>query len=449
LFLQRPHGSFRPAYTVLSEPGPGYIGGETFFIENSPYIINVELNEVNSLLATNQPTNSDRVPSGLRRALLTFFVGATSRLIDRPTSNFAFLCHVSVNTRDHENIVGLIDRFKERTVRILDNTRTARYSSLVTELRTCYQNLVSTEPNLKPFDEILDKFKFYLRGANIKLINASSNEEINLDSAYNIFIGGNKLGRGVTIKNLLVSYYGRNPLRPNSDTVLQHARMYGYRSNDLGITRIFLPERLERHFRLIHEMENALRNLIARHPMGHFEGLYISNPLQATRRNVLNPNSIGLYTAGSYCNPSYPLRSEEVVANTAILDQNLQEFSEELPYIETTIDFIINIIKKCEHDPQFGSDLWNKKNLIIALEKSGDILGDKAYIRVRRNRNLVQPRAETQGFLSGGEAGEVPTDAPALFIYRLNRRQAEDFEVWWPLIRFADGNYVFAFSFRG
>ncbi|OGU81710.1 MAG: hypothetical protein A2W11_12785 [Ignavibacteria bacterium RBG_16_35_7] len=448
LFLQRPDGSFRPAYTVLSEPGPGYIGGDTFFTESSQYISSVDINEVNSMVATNQPANSDRIPAGLRRALFTFFIGATSRLIDKPVNNYAFLCHVSLNTRDHLNIVNLIDRFKERTIQILNDTSTVRYSSLITELRECYNNLISTETNLNNFDQIINKFKFYIRGTNIKLINASSNDEINLDSAYNIFVGGNKLGRGVTIKNLLVSYYGRNPRRPNSDTVLQHARMYGYRSADLGITRIFLPSRLEQHFRLIHEMENSLRSLIRRHPVGHFEGLYISNPLQATRRNVLDPNSIGLYTAGSYCNPMYPLRKKETASNTQWIDQNLQQYSDEVAFYETTIDSLIDIIKKCEHDPNIGADLWNKKNIISALEKTKDLFGNKAYLRVRRNRNLHQPRNETQGFLTGGEAGEVPNDAPTLFIYRLNKRTADDYEIWWPLIRFSEGNYVFAFSFK-
>ena len=77
-----------------------------------------------------------------------------------------------------------------------------------------------TENGLPDFISIVEKVKFYIRGANIRLVNALTNDEIKLDAAYNLFVGGNKLGRGVTIKNLLVSYYGRNPKRPNSDTVL-------------------------------------------------------------------------------------------------------------------------------------------------------------------------------------------------------------------------------------
>ena len=46
---------------------------------------------------------------------------------------------------------------------------------------------------------------------------------LTVETTYNLFVGGNKLGRGVTIKNLLVSYYGRHPRNPQADTVLQHA----------------------------------------------------------------------------------------------------------------------------------------------------------------------------------------------------------------------------------
>jgi hypothetical protein len=150
---------------------------------------------------------------------------------------------------------------------------------------------------------VLDRIGFLLPGASIKEINSTSDAAITLDHVYSIFVGGNKLGRGVTIPNLITSYYGRNPKKPNADTVLQHARMYGYREKHIGVTRLFLRDKLADHFRLIHQMETALRNLVDKYPEGKFEGIYISSPLQATRANVLDPNSIGVYVAGGYCNP--------------------------------------------------------------------------------------------------------------------------------------------------
>jgi hypothetical protein len=317
------------------------------------------------------------------------------------------------------------------------------------DLKTEYDDLSETQPILPPFNQVVERIKFYLHGANIKLVNALSNEEIKLDSVYNIFVGGNKLGRGVTIKNLLTSYYGRNPKRPNSDTVLQHARMYGYRQNEIGVTRLFLPEKLAEHFRIIHQQEDALRELVSRHPKGKFEGIYISSPLRATRSNVLDPNSIGMYVAGRSYNPVYPLRSESARGNTVWLDGKLSDFDDKAKEKEVTIDFLIELLEKCKPNPKYDIELWDQKTLTAALEKLKSLRGNKAYIVVRRGRDLREPRRETQGILSGGEESLAPKDAPTLFIYRQNEIPGKgEIAVWWPQLRFPEGNYVIAFSFN-
>jgi len=447
LFLQRPDNRYRPSFTVLSEPGPGYVGGEAFFEPGSPLLEYVDLEEVELLRATNQPTPTGTVPPGLRRALCTFLVAATSKIIQGSDHSFAFLCHVSMNTKDHEHIVTLIDRFKEVTAKTLQNRPGQQYMKLYKELKQAYDDIATTEQNLSDFDQVVEQIAFYIRGANIRLVNASSNEEIKLDAAYNIFIGGNKLGRGVTIRNLLVSYYGRNPKRPNADTVLQHARMYGYRERDLGITRLYLPERLADHFRLIHQMESALRGLVQRYPTGNFEGIYISAPLQATRKNVLDPNSIGIYVAGRSYNPVYPLRTAEVRKNTEWLDTKLAQYDGASDGKATTINSLIELLERCESDPTYGTGLWNKKTIKAALETIKAILdSDKAYIVVRRGRRLQEPRRETQGILDSGENRLAAEDAPTLFIYRQEATRSEP-AVWWPQLRFPEGNYVLAFSF--
>jgi len=264
-----------------------------------------------------------------------------------------------------------------------------------------------------------------------------------------IFVGGNKLGRGVTIKNLVTSYYGRNPKRPNSDTVLQHARMYGYRKGEIGVTRLFLPNKLAEHFRMIHQMENALRELVSKYPKGKFEGIYISSPLRATRANVLDPNSIGMYVAGGSYNPAYPLRSELASKNTEWIDNKLARFDGKAKGQETKIDYLIELLGKCVPDPRCGIELWDQKTLSAALEKLKSLRGNKGYIVVRRGRDLREPRRETQGILSGGEESLAPKDAPTLFMYRQTEIPAKrEIAVWWPQLRFPEGNYVMAFSFN-
>lgn len=450
LFLQRPEGFYRPSFTVLSKPGPGYIGGEAFFGLESKLLRSVDLDEVEQLRTTYQPAPTGSVPPGLRRALYSFLIAATAKKIQNPTEeNYAFLCHVSVNTADHRHIVNLLDRFKEETIRILHKPFLQRYQKLIQDLENEYRDLSGTQPGLPTFDQVVEKIKFYLHGANIKLVNALTNEEIKLDSVYNVFVGGNKLGRGVTIKNLLTSYYGRNPKRPNADTVLQHARMYGYRQDEIKVTRLFLPEKLAEHFRLIHQMESALRELVSKHPKGKFEGIYISSPLRATRPNVLDPNAIGMYVAGSSYNPAYPLRTKDVERNTDWLDLKLSEFDDQSAGKEVTIDFIIELLGKCAADPKHGVELWDQKTLVVALEKLKVLRGDKAYLVVRRRRNLMVVRRETQGILDSGEDKLASKDAPTLFMYRQNEVPAKgEIAVWWPQLRFSEGNYVMAFSFN-
>jgi hypothetical protein len=386
LFLQRPGHRFRPTFTVLAEPGDGYVGGDHFFGTGRGKLLrDVDIYEVTMLTASNQPNPNGDLPPGLKRAVYTFLVGAAAKVIERPADNFAFLCHVSMKTRDHEHIQQLLDDFKANTIKSFKDKSSSRYKILSTALKKSYDDLATTETSLPSFQDILDKIIFYMPGANIKLINATTEHEIKLDSVFNIFVGGNKLGRGVTVKNLLVSYYGRNPKTPKADTVLQHARMYGYRHEDLGVTRLFLPSRLAAHFTSIHEMEKSLRELVNKYKDGSFEGLYISGDWHPTRGNILDPNTIGYYVEGGNYTVRKPLRTNDAKASTDWLDKELRAIKDAPPPITITVEYLMALIEKIKIDPDKGSKLWNLKAIRSAL----DVLSlrnnsDKAYLYFTR-----------------------------------------------------------------
>jgi Z1 domain len=445
LFLQRPDHRYHPSFTVLTNPGPGYAGGDAFF-GSDQLLEYVDLAEVNQLKVSSQPHATGTIPKGLRSALFTFFIAASVQLKARPQEGFAFLCHVSVSNRDHAYIVSLIDRFKEDMIGTLAQKDTKKYASLVSHLSEAHAGLARTMPAIPPLEDVLEAVSFYIRGANIKLINVTSSDEIKLDGAFNLFIGGSKLGRGVTIKNLLVSYYGRNPLRPQADTVLQHARMYGYRERDLAVTRLFLPRVLADHFRSIHQMEAALRDLVRRYPTGNFEGVFIASPLKATRAAVLDPSKIGIYVGGGNYNPIYPLRTKESSANTVWLDQHLAGVSDDAPFQVITLGDMKALLSHCTPDPSHPGIFWNLKKIEAAMDSLESIYCmHDGYLVVRRNRDLTQPRRETRQIISNDEAGLAPRDKPTLFLYRMNRHGGE-LEVWWPQFRMPDGNFVIAFQ---
>ncbi len=448
LFLQNPNHRYRPSFTVLSEPGKGYVGGYEFFGDEDEKLLRfVDIEEVEQLTSSHQPSPTGQIPKGLRNALLVFLVGATCKRIENPTKGYAFLCHVSSSKVDHSYICSLIEAFKEDVFHIMEDSTSKQYEKFIAELESAYKDLEKTQVGLPPFTKVVERMKFYLHGARVKVINSVSGDEVELDAAYNIFVGGNKLGRGVTIKNLLVSYYGRNPKRPNADTVLQHARMYGYRQHDLGVTRLYLPQKLAKHFSLIHDMESALRDVVNKYPKGQFEVLYISSPLQATRKNVLDPDSLVAYVAGKSINASYPLRTAEMAPVTKSIDDELNHIGNEDGAVNTTIKNLISLLDRCHTDPEKESALWDMKNIKTALETIEHLMGESAYLVVRRGRELSPGRGVKEGILSGGEKNLAPSDKPTLFLYRQTNKLGT--EIWWPQLRFPEGNeqnYVLSFS---
>jgi len=318
LFLQGAIHDFRPKFTVLSHPGSEYVGGEDFFSDYSSLIREFSLADIDALACGSQPSPSLHLPKSLTNALDTFVVAATYKRLVQPDQNSAFLCHVSTRTDDHKHIVNLLRKYQSE----LASDLKVKKAAPAKRLRAAYDDLAKTHADLAKvkFDDILTKAEFYSPGFSVKLVNGATDDTVSLDSPYNLFVGGNKLGRGVTIKNLLVSYYGRNPKKPQADTVLQHARMYGYRRKDFGLLRLFLPPELNTVFKAIHKMERGLRTLIENKPMDNFRGVYVEGNLSATRKNVLAPGLLGMYTGGSNYNPAQIVRDHSVESATSAID---------------------------------------------------------------------------------------------------------------------------------
>ncbi|KLD77944.1 hypothetical protein FZ025_05920 [Xanthomonas hyacinthi] len=444
LFLQQGENAFRPKFTVLSHPGKDYVGGEDFFAAGVDDLVReFSLTDLMTLSAGMQPTPGTQIPSSLLAALDTFMIGATYKREVQPDQKCAFLCHVSTRTDDHKHIVELLRKYKSDLASGLE----AQSEKLISRLRAAFDDLASTHRGLAKanFDRLLSRIKFLSAGIYVKLVNGETDEDVALHAPYNLFVGGNKLGRGVTIKNLLVSYYGRHPKTPQADTVLQHARMYGYRRKDIGLLRLWLPPELHAVFSAINEMERSLRKLIADSPDEEFRGVYLENGLQATRRNVLVPGAIGVYTGGGTYNPAQILRDDASAKNTAKLDKLLSDVGDK-EYVEFSIEDLRQLVKLTAPDTSQSEHVWDPFAIAEGLRQCAEILNQEAgYAYVDRDRDLRECRRETQGVLSGGEAGTVPSDRITIFMMRtkaFGKHQA----AWWPQIRFPAGRYALAFA---
>ena len=288
LFPSDPGHIFRPQFTVLSHPGADYVGGDDFFGEKSELVreFSTSTDIIVSRPARNRPRHRN---TGLAPPRLGYFmVGAAYKRSRDADQNCAFLCHVSTKTSDH-SISSIFPSIQDRLTGRHQGAVRGRHAAAEGE---AYEDLAATHLGVKVarFRRAASRDRVLLAGHSREAGNGQTDEDVAVISPYNLFVGGNKLGRGVTIKNLLVSYYGRIPKRPQADTVLQHARMYGYRRQDIGLLRLYLPAEFHGVFKAIHKMERGLRELITRRPTEQFRGIYLEGRLSGTRKSVLAPD---------------------------------------------------------------------------------------------------------------------------------------------------------------
>ncbi len=443
LFLQTPEHDFRPNFTVLSHPGSDYVGGEDFFSDHSSLIREFDLGDIEELAPGSSPTPTSAIPRSLLRALDTFMVGATFKRAKDADQNCAFLCHVSTRKADHNHIVTLLRKYKTD---LTDGVKGSK-ELVIKRLKLAYDDIASTHEGLRNsnFEELLNAIEFFSPGIMVKLVNSETDEDVAVKSPYNLFVGGNKLGRGVTIKNLLVSYYGRNPKKPQADTVLQHARMYGYRRKDIGLLRLFLPRELHVAFKAINKMEYGLRNLIAQNPSEEFRGVYLETCLTPTRKNVLLPGSIGVYSAGSIYNPAQVIRDQSVLESREKIDKKLNGVANQ-KYMGFSIEDITQLVNLTMPDQKESERVWHPIAVAESLRQFANLHHQtEGYVYVDRERGLKENRRETQGILDGGESARVPRDKITLFMLRTSNDRGKN-AAWWPQIKFPSGCYAFAFS---
>ncbi|MBC6480136.1 MAG: Z1 domain-containing protein [Hormoscilla sp. GM7CHS1pb] len=274
LLLQNIDHECKPAFCVLSQPGEKYMGGDLFFEDDRRFCYTaVEPEELDMLKQQEgniNPGNNWNIPPGLKLALCCFFLGSIYKMKSAKDRSavYSFLAHICHRRINHSNLEKVIRNF------VVELDKAIRGQSSATKqeearkwLKQAHQELSKTAPDLPSVDYFVNELDKKLRNAIPEVINADNpNKEVTYNPGMNILIGGNRLGRGVTIEGLMVTYYGRDPKQKVMDTVHQHARMYGYRPELLDVTRLFVPQHIYEDFCAIHEADEGMRQAIGEDP---------------------------------------------------------------------------------------------------------------------------------------------------------------------------------------
>ncbi len=398
---------------ALPEPGESYIGGDLFFGEDSKYcytkIEPEELERLKKQEGKINPGNKSDIPPGLRLALCCFFLGSIYKIQSSQNEDdkFSFLAHIDHKKISHRNLEKIIRDFVvELDQALREKSSTTKQEEALKWLNEAYEELIKTAKNLPQLDNLVVELKHELRSAIPKVIDASNpDKEPNYNPGMNILIGGNRLGRGVTIEGLMVTYYGRNPKQKVMDTVHQHARMFGYRQELKDVTRLFLPQHILEDFRAIHEADEGMRKAIGDDPSNiQIQAVWVGRKLQATRSNVLNPAAIGAFTPGTHIFPRDPLwKASEVRKNVEELDKLLASYESvgekgEYHYVE--IDFLIKVLScmKSRYYPGYPWEDDRVKDLLFQMKTQGILKGRLNVVRGRTGKGLELTRQEPSGW---------------------------------------------------
>lgn len=423
LLLQNIDSELRPQFTRLLEPAGGYTGGEAFFsnahVEGKlPPLCIVGEDETAQL---EDPATVD-VPSGLQHAIAFFLVAAAAQELTHPARSRSpqnFLCHTSVKTGEHERLADLIRKYLGH---IGEDLQPGRPEAVVlSRLEAAHAELAKTLDPVPPFDAILAGIRRRLPHREVVVVNSAA-ERVDLGGTLNFIVGGNILGRGLTIENLLVTYYLRRAKVSQMDTVLQHARMFGYRADLMNFTRVFLPEDLAFRFNFIHMSEHGLRGQIRD---GNEHGRFVvetMHSLRATRLNVLDTSSLAAFESGQQVYPGGIAVTDAALDRTAAIEQLVRTALGGSLVSNTSKEITTEQAVQLVETLPFATELanaWDPKALAQLLRTLGSRNGGRAYLRYRKLTRSGTRLAT--GAVSGDELATArEADAPVVFAFQVH-----------------------------
>lgn len=509
LFLQPDHTvsvnngtvePFRPRFTTLVPIHDNYIGGKHYFIlsQNSSSMYSylkhiVEDQCIEHLLEKNKHQkvygNAATTPvyEDLRQALMSYFVASSVRQLQEEKLkqqhyNSSFFMHISTATKDHEFEKLVVNNIlKAWSNDVLNNHGV----NIQNDFSTSYLDLQNSNNAgnsnnevsiyMPTQQEVWTRFvDIFTQGSySVQIVNSSTKSnllgkdgQLRLSSPLNIFIGGFKLDRGITIDHLLGFMYGRNPQLHQADAVLQHHRMYGNRSKeDMAVTRLHTTQSLYDTMEWIDNMDHQLREVFVKamqNPSAPVPLITIQYDRQSgvmpCGRNKLLISDLESFDSFKRFTPAgfqtdCATKLKPIIDGLDNLLQRYAGYKVGTPFLidkNTAYQIIKNIrstfIYNRPIDKNAGLE-WDENEMIVAIEKYIP-QDDKLWCYVVTNRNMSRIR-QNGNFVDAPEDGNTDTPIarqytigaqprPFLMLFRENGQKNlgwRDAPFYWPCLR--------------
>ena len=355
----------RPNYCVIIEPRQGYFGLDQIMSESF-------LNHIKPADDWEDITSTEALPpNSLRVAIHTFLITSWIRnfspgvfysdtindqsLFNNLNSSVQMLIHESHEKTKHEIVYAMVTGIQKELLEILQgacassdvkNHETVNsgykifldnYHEVLRNLEPNYSQMLPESPN----KQMLIEFYQLLEDSQNLVINSSEDkpgysgdvpvEDRDWGNNMWFVIGGNILGRGLTLPQLSTTYFVRHAKSPNYDTISQHMRFCGYRQNYAHLIYLFAQEKTYKTFKVMQEIENVVWNMASkwsREKINIYDQipnvLYVSSlsaNLNPTRKSIFDPQledrTLGetIFSSKNVASPQLFRRNLELIKN--------------------------------------------------------------------------------------------------------------------------------------
>jgi hypothetical protein len=367
--LTEKFGRLRPDYCHVVNPREGYFGLNELL--SPQYVNNLHLVEDLFERITSHKKNA---PESLDKALMVFVFTHVirdrfpqafyfDRLLEnedlsKRMSSVQMLIHESGTQANHAYVYKLVSETLKRMREELEHPSWLSNEGVVSAWNTVVRFGRGLDDDAIELNaDCQDSAMKFLDELQIRIVNADpykptgraplpvTTEEWNAGPGW-ILIGGEILGRGLTIPQLTVNYFVRSSMQPKFDTVAQQMRFCGYRGDYAQFTHIFSTpynlqlfeymEGIDRvHWRFAKRQHEANANLKDKTQPTYYVSP-VDSPLGPCRNSVKDPD----------------LRDTKITANSEVIFSlreifNPIQVAENLELVEDTFGkFLGNSSKK-------------------------------------------------------------------------------------------------------
>lgn len=431
IILQSIVSDWKPSFVNYFKPGIGYLGGNFFYSDPKSYCIRYTAeDELSEILSDDDVP----CPLGLQDSIYTFLILCAHKKLNGQ-SNCNFMIHPSSRIHVHGKFKDIIDADLNLLQRSTDDP------GFDESLKEIWRDLQGTRPDLEPYEDIKEKVIEILDNEELMVIPLNSKSfvcrdsndpnALDLERGFNIVVGGNTLGRGITFPHLQVVYYCRSSKKPQADTFWQHSRIFGY-DREQELVRIYIPESLHKLFVELNKANEIIIKQIEK-GLTDYQIIYPNN-IQPTRKNVLDTQYLNIAMGGVNYFPNEPIE-----ANVTTIDNMIENAQLKDNPALVSKELIVDILKHCG---SFNVTDFDNKKFITAVEAlSSKRPRTKFKLIVRRDRDISKG---TGTLLSPNDRalGDSLPDDVVLTMYRVRGTVDKGWSgspVWIPNIKLPEG----------